>query len=165
MKRNRNCPATHLALERNCSFEWTAEIETRIETLRAQKNGEGQPLTKVSAIALTGRGYTWFVKQHEGDPGPEKRCRDLGQHLIWDMLYPHAPGSYLEDPKADPSWEWAKEPEVREAVRLQIAEGARVARSFREQIIRPASDFLRPPRECRATREEAQSACHRGAAS
>ena len=66
--------------------EWTAEIETRIETLRARKNGEGQPLTKVNAIALAGRWYTWFVKQHEDDPGPVKRWRDLGEHLIWDVL-------------------------------------------------------------------------------
>ena len=41
--------------------EWTAEVETRIATLRAQKNGEGQPLTKLNAIALAGRWYTWFV--------------------------------------------------------------------------------------------------------
>jgi len=108
--------------------EWTAEIETRIETLRARKNGEGQPLTKVNAIALAGRWYTWFVKQYEDDPGPVKRWRDLGEHLIWDVLHPHAPDSHLEDPKADPSWEWAKEPEVREAVRPQMAEEARVAR-------------------------------------
>jgi hypothetical protein len=32
--------------------EWEAEIETRIATLRAQRNGEGQPLAKLNAIAL-----------------------------------------------------------------------------------------------------------------
>jgi integrase len=109
--------------------EWTAEIETRIETLRAQKNGKGQPLTKINAVALAGRWYIWFVKQHEDDPGPEKRWKDVGEQLIWDVLYPHAPDSYLEDPKADPHWAaWIKDPEVREAVRPQIAEEARVAR-------------------------------------
>jgi hypothetical protein len=82
--------------------EWTAEVETRIAALRAQKNGEGQPLTKLNAIALAGRWYTWFVGQHEADPGPAKRWRELGEHLIWDVLYPHAPDAYLEDPKADP---------------------------------------------------------------
>jgi hypothetical protein len=55
--------------------EWMAEIETRIATLRAQSNGEGQPLTKLNAIALAGRWYTWFVKLHENDPGPAKRWR------------------------------------------------------------------------------------------
>jgi hypothetical protein len=38
--------------------EWTAEVETRIATLRAQSNGEVQPLTKLNAIALGGR---WYV--------------------------------------------------------------------------------------------------------
>lgn len=108
--------------------EWVAEIETRIETLRAQKNGTGQPLTKLDAIGLAGRWYTWFVKQHEDEPGPEKRWRDLSDLLVWDVIYPHAPETYLQDPKTDPHWDWAKEAEVREAVRPQIAEEARVAR-------------------------------------
>jgi hypothetical protein len=108
--------------------EWAAEIETRIETLRARQRGEGQPLTRLQAIALAGRWYVWYIKQHEDDPGPEKRWKDLGQTLIWDVLYPHAPDSFLENPKADPHWSWTKDPEVREAVRPQIAEEARVAR-------------------------------------
>lgn len=37
--------------------EWEAEVETRIATLRAQRNSEGQPLTKLNAIALAGRWY------------------------------------------------------------------------------------------------------------
>jgi hypothetical protein len=34
--------------------EWSAEVETRLAALRAQKNGEGQPLTKLNAVALAG---------------------------------------------------------------------------------------------------------------
>lgn len=107
--------------------EWGAEIETRIATLRAKKNGEGQPLTRLNAIALAGRWYTWFVGQHENDPGPAKRWREMSDHLVWNVIYPEAPDGYHENPKADRNWEWAKEPEVREAVRPQIAELARVA--------------------------------------
>lgn len=107
--------------------EWEAEVETRIATLRAQRNGEGQPLTKLNAIALAGRWYTWFVGQYEGDPGPPKRWREMSDHLVWNVIYPEAPESYHEDPNADPHWEWQKEPEVREAVRPQVAELARVA--------------------------------------
>ena len=63
--------------------EWQAEIETRIATLRAKKNGEGQPLTKLNAIALAGRWYRWFVGQHESDPGPPKRWRGMsGPHPV-----------------------------------------------------------------------------------
>src|SRR6516162_5397459 len=67
--------------------EWTAEIETRIATLRAQQNGEGQPLTRLNAIALAGRWYNWFVKQHEDDPGPARDWRllsDLFVELVRD---------------------------------------------------------------------------------
>ncbi|MGL9623686.1 tyrosine-type recombinase/integrase [Bradyrhizobium sp. U531] len=105
--------------------EWEAEIETRIATLRAQRNGEGQPLTRINAIALAGRWYNWFVKQHEDEPGPAKRWAQLSDYLVWDVIYDHAPDSYQEDPRLDPDWD--KEPEVREAVRPQIAEIARVA--------------------------------------
>jgi len=107
--------------------EWTAEVETRIATLRAQSNGEGQPLTRLNAMALGGRWYNWFIKQHEDDPGPPKRWKDFGDHLIWNVLYPEAPGDFLANPKADPQWSWAREPDVREAVRPQVAELARVA--------------------------------------
>jgi hypothetical protein len=50
--------------------EWLAEIETRIVMLRAQSSGEDQPLTRLNAIALAGRWYNWFVKQHEADEAP-----------------------------------------------------------------------------------------------
>jgi hypothetical protein len=107
--------------------EWQAEIETRIATLRAKRNGDGQPLTKLNAMALAGRWYMWFVGQHEGDPGLPKHWREMSDHLVWNVIYAEAPDSYHENPTADPHWEWQKEPEVREAVRPQIAELARVA--------------------------------------
>src|SRR5271154_6550554 len=66
--------------------EWGAEIETRIATLRAKKKGEGQPLTRQNAIALSGRWYTWFLGQHENDPGPAKRWREMSDHLVWNVI-------------------------------------------------------------------------------
>jgi integrase len=107
--------------------EWEAETETRIATLRAQRKGEGRPLTRINAIALAGRWYNWFIAKHEHDLGPAKRWRDMGDYLVWNVIRPEAPDSYEENPAADPQWEWAKEPEIREAVRPQIAELARVA--------------------------------------
>ena len=47
--------------------EWLAEIENRIAALRAAATGQGQPLTKLNAIALAGRWYTWFIGQHEDE--------------------------------------------------------------------------------------------------
>ena len=68
--------------------EWFAEIETRIATLRATSKGEGQPLTRLNAIALAGRWYGWFVGQHENDPGPPKRWREMIDHLVDRVLFP-----------------------------------------------------------------------------
>jgi hypothetical protein len=82
--------------------EWLSEVETQIATLRAKRNGEGQPLTKLNAIALAGRWYTWFVGQYESDPGSPKRWRETSDHLVWNVIYPEAPESHLENPKADP---------------------------------------------------------------
>jgi hypothetical protein len=107
--------------------EWLAEIETRIGTLRAAAKGEGQPLTRLNAIALAGRWYTWFVGQHENDPGPPKRWREMIDHLVDRILYPEAPDEYHENPRVDPTWEWAKHPGVRKSVRSRIAELARTS--------------------------------------
>jgi integrase len=51
----------------------------------------------------------------------------MSDYLVWNVIYPEAPESYHENPEADPHWEWQKDPEVREEVRPQVAELARVA--------------------------------------
>lgn len=107
--------------------EWEAEVETRIATLRANRRGEGQPLTKLNAIALAGRWYTWFTGQYEAEPGPAKRWREMSDYFVWEVLRPEAPASYEDDPRSDPNCDWEKTPEVREAVRPHVAELARVA--------------------------------------
>jgi integrase len=107
--------------------EWLAEIETRIEKLRAHQNGRGQPLTQKQAQALAGQWYRWFISQHEDNPGSAKQWRAVIDHLLWNVIRPEAPDEYESNPEADTHWEWAKEPEVREAVRPRIAELARVA--------------------------------------
>jgi hypothetical protein len=98
-----------------------------LEALRATAKGNGQPLTQMQARALSGRWYLWFTRQYEANPGDPKHWRDLHNTLVWDVIYPHAPPEYLRNPKADPTWQWAKAPEVREAVRPMIAQEARVA--------------------------------------
>ena len=66
--------------------EWLAEIETRIEALRAAAKGKGQPLTQMQARALSGRWYHWFTRQYEADPGDPKHWRDLHDSLVWDVM-------------------------------------------------------------------------------
>jgi hypothetical protein len=123
--------------------EWLAEIETRIETLRATAKGTGQPLTQMQARALAGRWYHWFTRQYEANPGDPKHWRDLYDILIWDVIRPEAPEEYEENPQADPSWEWAKAPEVREAIRPIVAQEARVASFLMEEGIVLNTDAYR----------------------
>jgi integrase len=110
--------------------EFVAEIETRIATLRARRNGEGQPLTRINAIALAGRWYLWFLKQYEDDPGTAKRWRQTFDYFV-DVIRDAEPDDHREQREQYPHHphdDWEKEPEVREAVRPHAAEIASVAR-------------------------------------
>jgi integrase len=107
--------------------EWCAEIDTRIATLRAAAKGEGRPLTQVNALALAGKWYSWFLAQHENDSRLASHWAELRDYLVWDVIGREAPDKHKADTDADPHWEWAKAPEVRDAVRPVIAELARVA--------------------------------------
>src|SRR5262245_43936618 len=53
--------------------EWVTEIETRINSIRAGRNGKGQTLSQKQARALAGEWYRWFVAQHEDNPGSPER--------------------------------------------------------------------------------------------
>jgi hypothetical protein len=107
--------------------EWCAEIDTRVAALRAAARGEGQPLTHINAVALAGRWYSWYLRQHENDPRLPSYWAELQNYLIWDVIGHEAPNEYKADTDADPHWEWAKAPEVRDAVRPVVAELARAA--------------------------------------
>jgi hypothetical protein len=118
---------TSKALAKALHGQWLAEVETRIERIRAAAKGDGEPLTQRNAMALAGRWYEWFVARHDDNPGPPEHWEDRKEHLTERVWYPHAPVEHLEDPNADPSWPWTRWPEVREAVRPEIAEMALTA--------------------------------------
>src|SRR5450759_4021058 len=74
--------------------EWLAEIETRIETIRARQRGEAQALTRKQARALAGEWYQQFIARHEESPGGPERwsmafdvlveeLRDLDPEGMW----------------------------------------------------------------------------------
>jgi integrase len=107
--------------------QWLAEVETRIERIRAAAKGTGQPLTPRNALALSGRWYSWFLARHADDPGSPEHWADRKEHLLERVWHPHAPVEHLEDPDPDPTWPWTRWPEVREAVRPEEAEMALVA--------------------------------------
>lgn len=107
--------------------QWLIEVETRIERIRAVAAGEGQPLTVRDAQALSGRWYHFFLARHDDDPGSVEYWADRKEHLTERVWYPHAPLEHLDDPHADASWPWTQSPEVREAVRPEVAEMALAA--------------------------------------
>ena len=60
--------------------DWKAEVNSRISGLRAQARGEGEPtLLPRQARALAGDWYTWFVAQHEADPGTPEQWEAMGE--------------------------------------------------------------------------------------
>jgi hypothetical protein len=119
--------STSKAQAKACLGEWQAEVETQIERIRAAAKGTGQPLTVRNAMALSGRWYEWFLARHDDDPGSVEHWADRKEHLTERVWYPHAPLEHLEDPYPDRAWPWTQWPEVREAVRPEVAEMALVA--------------------------------------
>ena len=94
--------------------EWTADVETRIATIRAAKRGEGQSLSQPQAFALAGEWYVWYVGRHEENPGTPGDWNNLWVALI-DRLEDHAPHHVTEH-----GWrnlDWTRKPEVLEGIR------------------------------------------------
>jgi integrase len=104
--------------------EWTAEVETRIASLRAARNGEGQSLTKRNAHALAGEWYQWYVSRYEEDPGTPEHWRTMWDVLILE-LESHAGKEVHEKPWRD--LEWTHDPKVRAGIRPVIADEAKTA--------------------------------------
>jgi hypothetical protein len=78
------------------SSEFTAEMETRIATLRAAQRGEGRSLTQRQAFALAGEWYVWYVARHEENPGTVEHWRTMWDVLI-ARLEDHAPDWVIEE--------------------------------------------------------------------
>jgi hypothetical protein len=104
--------------------EFMAEVETRIEAIRAAKRGDGQSLTQRQALALAGEWYVWYVARHEENPGPVEHWESMWDALIFH-LEEHAPDWVIEDGYRD--LEWTREPEVRAGVRPLIADECKTA--------------------------------------
>jgi integrase len=104
--------------------EFTAEVESRIATIRAARRGEGQSLTQRQALALAGEWYIWYVARHEENPGTVEHWRVMWDVLI-DRLEDHAPQWVIEEGWRD--LEWTREPEVRAGIRPLIADECKTA--------------------------------------
>jgi integrase len=124
--------------------EWLADIETRIGRLRAARKRDPEPLTRQNAYALAGRWYSWFITRHEKDIRTPGHWKALGDTLVWDVIRPHAPEEYESHSKDDQHWDWQADPEVRAAIRPEIAKEAQTAAFLIEQgiTLTPGADNL-----------------------
>jgi integrase len=104
--------------------EFSAQVESQIEAIRAAQRGEGQSLTQRQAFALAGEWYVWFVARHEENPGTVEHWQSMWDVLI-DRLEEHAPDWVIEEGWRD--LEWTREPEVRAGVRPLIADECKTA--------------------------------------
>ena len=68
--------------------EWKAELNARIAAIRAERTGEGIPLTRQQARALAGEWYEWFLARHSRSeknmgtaarPGTERCAKPLAK--------------------------------------------------------------------------------------
>jgi hypothetical protein len=72
--------------------EWLSEVEARVQSIRAERNGGGTMLSPVSARALAGEWYGWFTAYMAGLQWPKDvlaRYRDR----MWDGLHTVAEGT------------------------------------------------------------------------
>jgi hypothetical protein len=104
--------------KRGCA-EFIAEINRRIETIRATQRGDGITLSHRDALALAGEWYRWFVARHEDAPGDPENW-NAGLHVFITELMEQAP----DEVRAQPwdNLDWTRDPEVREGIRPKIAD-------------------------------------------
>ena len=118
--------------------EWEATICSRINVLRAARNGDGLSLSQKDAHALAGEWYLWFVGQHEDEPGRIEGW-DLEKERLDDAYARFAPRD------ADlPDDGWTEAPRVRRHVRATLAEIGRIPTFLveRNQTLMPEAHEL-----------------------
>jgi integrase len=97
--------------------EWDAEVTARIATIRAERNGEGIPLTPQQARALAGEWYDWFIARHPAS--------DLTK---WEALRDEVHDA-MREAVGDAQWErsepddlWRQDKELRRNMRPVLAD-------------------------------------------
>jgi hypothetical protein len=96
--------------------EWIAEVEGRIATIRAARDGIGQPLTRHQARALAGEWYEWFTARHAEATTEHLELRRDTVHEAFKSAVTEEEFARLH---AEELWDME---EVREAVRPVLAD-------------------------------------------
>jgi hypothetical protein len=127
-------PATLKASEAKARHAaWVAEVERRIDAIRAQQRGERQSLNQKQASALAGDWYRSFIAQHEDNPGSPQRWNESFWVLI-DRLEDYAPEEFAERNQQDLEL-LLRDPEVRAGIRPAMAKEARAEQFLADRAL------------------------------
>ena len=96
--------------------EWQAEVNTRIAAIRAQRTGEGIPLSRHQARALAGEWYNWFLARHSAGNGDWEQALNQVQDAMQTAVGEHR---WQEN---NPNELWEQDEELRKAVRPVLAD-------------------------------------------
>lgn len=110
--------------------DWDATISSRIEQLRAARDGGAIDLTQRQISALSGEWYGWFVGQHEDNPGEAATWDSLHEDLMEVYARFHSPFEDDDDEGEGLS------PIVRRHVHAKIVEIGRVASFLAEKALK-----------------------------
>ena len=101
--------------------EWLAEVEGRIEALRAARNGTGISLSKKGAAALAAQWYDWFTEKYEDEGAYAEHMREEVRDAFLDAV-DEDDLRYRKEAQI-----WAQDEGVREAVRPVLASVCKTA--------------------------------------
>jgi integrase len=114
-------PNTPLATVRREAHEWAAEVNRRIENIRAHQKGDGQNLSREQARALSGEWYHWFTVRQLAKGRTVEHWEDHRDEIastILDFVAPHAGNA--NDPDVDETIEHSDA--AKAAVRPMLAD-------------------------------------------
>ena len=96
--------------------EWQAEVNARIAAIRAQRTGEGIPLSRQQARALAGEWYDWFLARHSAGNGDWEQALNQVQDAMQTAV---GEQRWQEN---NPNELWEQDDELRKAVRPVLAD-------------------------------------------
>jgi integrase len=100
--------------------EWLTDIETRIQNIRAERNGGGQELTPLQARALAGGWYSWFTARHLAKNRTARHWEDCLSDYHDDFSAGVWDGSGLPWEEKDPLVVWEENAKAKAGVRPAV---------------------------------------------
>ena len=104
--------------------EWVADVERRIDAIRASQRSERQALSQKQVRALAGEWYKAFTAQHDENPGSTERW-DEKFWLLMGRVEDYAPDHLIREDKKRLDWILSNQG-VRDGIRPAMAKEAKV---------------------------------------